>query len=196
MEYWDETGQGRHAFARKFWFRKFDLIWPSLTSYWPFLRSNLKMNATIVFCVPNEPYIMCYTTIMQHFHLVTLLDLTLPWPLLTMRPILSRYLLLPLKSLLTRFAFAAVTSRVVVADKTKSNIFGLWPDLELNCDLCKIFFLFIKTYSRAFDCRLAYLATAAGWRVSGGGGVKFTPASAAHSAGDPSAARVKPHSLF
>ena len=45
---------------------------------------------------------------------------------------------------------------------------------------------------RAFDGRLAQLATAAGSRVSRAGvGVIFSPASAPRPAGDPSAARVK-----
>ena len=54
LESWDKTGQDRLVFRRKFWFKKFDLFWPNLTLYWPFLGWNPKINATIVFCVPND----------------------------------------------------------------------------------------------------------------------------------------------
>ena len=77
LESWDKTGQDIPAFRRIFLFWKFDLVWPNLTFYWPFLGSNSKINATIVFCVPNDPYNMCRTTAMQYFHLVTSLDLDL-----------------------------------------------------------------------------------------------------------------------
>ena len=69
---------------------------------------------------------MCHTTVMQHFHLVTLIDLILASTfILTIRPILIRYLLLPLRSILAEFGFAAVISPVSVAHKAKSDCFVL-----------------------------------------------------------------------
>ena len=47
FESWNNTGQNGHVFVSKFWIRKFDLIWPSLTWNWPFLVSNLEMDVTI-----------------------------------------------------------------------------------------------------------------------------------------------------
>ena len=56
----------------------------------------------------------------------------------------------------------------------------------------KGFFNSLKRYLlRAFDCRLAHLARAILYRELAGGGGIFTLPSAAHSAGDPSTARVK-----
>ena len=127
-------------FGRKFWFWKFDLIWPSLTLYQRFLGSNIKINATIVFCVPNDSYNLCRTTVGQYFHLVTFLTWPWAWPLLTIRSLLIRFLLLRLKSLLAKFGFAAVICPVSVAGKAKSDGFDLWPDLDLAWDLLKKIF--------------------------------------------------------
>ena len=63
-----------------------------------------------------------------------------PWPLLTIRPILTRNLLQPLRSLLAKFGFAAIISRISVADKAKSDRLDLWPDRDLDCNLFKIYF--------------------------------------------------------
>ena len=73
---------------------------------------------------------------MQHFHLVTLLDLYL----LTIRSILIRYLLLPLRSPLAKFGFAVSISPVSADDKAKSDSFDLSPDLDMACDLLKKIF--------------------------------------------------------
>ena len=51
--------------------------WPYLTWPWPSLESTPKMNATIVFYVPNSPKNMRRTAHMHHLHLVTLFDQTL-----------------------------------------------------------------------------------------------------------------------
>ena len=48
-----------------------NLAWP-----WPF-SSQIKKNVTIEFHVPNELWHMCHTTLIKHFHLVTVFDLTL-----------------------------------------------------------------------------------------------------------------------
>ena len=67
-------------------------------------------------------------------------------------------------------------------------------NLDLTCVVT--FFIFfskfsLKKYSlRAFDYHLAHFATDAGLRVSKWVGLNFTPASAAHLTGDPSATQV------
>ena len=63
-----------------------------------------------------------------------------PWPLLSIRPILTHNLLQPLRSLLAKFGFAAIISRISVADKAKSDRLDLWPDRDLDCNLFKIYF--------------------------------------------------------
>ena len=58
---------------------------------------------------------------------------------------------------------------------SREQIRQTWPDLAVLVTFLR-FFNAVKEYSlRAFDCGLAHVATAAGSRVSsGGGGVKFT----------------------
>ena len=110
---------------------------------------------------------------MRHFHLVTLLGLTWPWPwpLFTIRPLPMHYLFLTLRSVLAKFGFAAVISPVSVADKAKSDGSELWTDLDVACDLLRKSSKSPKKHSlKAFDCRLARLATFAGSRVAGGWG--------------------------
>ena len=51
MESWEKkTRQDRLVFVRNFQFLTFYLIWPGLIWHCPFLRPNLKINATIEFC--------------------------------------------------------------------------------------------------------------------------------------------------
>ena len=104
--------------------------------------------------------------------------LTWPWPrpLLIIRSILICYLLNPLGSLLAEFGLAAVISPVSVADEAKSDVFDLWPDLDLTCDLLSFFFkLHTKYSSRAFVCRLVHLATTTRFWVRQGGEIRPPP---------------------
>ena len=55
------------------------------------------------------------------------------------------YFLHPLKSLLAKFGFAAVIGPVSVGDKAKSDDFDLWPDLDLTCDILKVFLIPLKS---------------------------------------------------
>ena len=86
---------------------------------------------------------MFHTTLVLHFHLATLFDLTLALILLSMKPILMcylfRYLGRVLAAGLSLVDFAAATSSVVVADKAKMTILTFSMALA---DLCsfKIFF--------------------------------------------------------
>ena len=52
-------------------------IWPYLEWPWPFLGSNLKMNVTTELCIRNGLQNICYATLMNHFHLASLLALAL-----------------------------------------------------------------------------------------------------------------------
>ena len=53
------------------------LISPTLIWHLSYLNPNLNMSVIIEFCIPNDPQSMLRMTLMQHFHLVTLLDLIL-----------------------------------------------------------------------------------------------------------------------
>ena len=66
---------------------------------------------------------MCRTTLIQHFHLVTLFDLTLTFTKYKAHTYMSPFH--PLRSLLAQFGFAAVISPVSVADKAKIDNFDL-----------------------------------------------------------------------
>ena len=72
---------------------------------------------------------MCHMTLMQHFHLETLFDLTLTLTFAYLKPILLCYLLHPLGSLMAEFGFAAVCSPVSVTIRQKVMI--LTADLTL-----------------------------------------------------------------
>ena len=47
------------------------------------------------------------------------------------------YILLSLWILLEKFAFAAIISPVSIVDMARSDDFGIWPDLDLICDILK-----------------------------------------------------------
>ena len=76
---------------------------------------------------------------MQHFHLLTLFDLTL-----TFIQYKVHTYMLPSSSRgkpLANFEFAAVGSLVLGADKAKSEDFDIRPDLDISCDLLNIFLI-------------------------------------------------------
>ena len=109
------------------------------------------------------------------------------------------YLLHPLRNHLAKFGLAAVIGPVLVADKTKSDDFDLWPGLD---DLLPFYDFQILFKSTHWELSIAASPTSL-WllvRELAGGGVcvcvKFTPASAARSAGDPSNARVNLHPVW
>ena len=72
--FWYKSGHVRHSLGRKFHF----LIWPSLTSSWPFLGSTVKWMSLLNFTLQIKR-LTCVThmTLMPHFHLVSLFGLTL-----------------------------------------------------------------------------------------------------------------------
>ena len=119
--------------------------------------------------------------------------LTWPWPLLSIWSTLICYLPHLLGNL-AKFELAAVISSVTVADKTKSDDFDLWPDLDRTCDLCRLKKMLKKCSSRAFDYRLTRPTTATRSRVGRWGGQlpPPPPPSGARSAKYPSGARVDP----
>ena len=118
--------------------------------------------------------------------------LTWPWPLLTIGPILTRNLLQPLRSLWGKFGFAAIISHISVADKSKSDRFDIWPDLDLAYDLFKKF----KKISESTHWEISIATSPASLRLlvrelaGGGNNIYPPPPRAPRSAGDPSAARV------
>ena len=92
------------------------------------------MNGNIAFYAPNDLQHMCRAALIQHFHLVTLIDLTVALTF-TYEPILIWYIFHPIGRMLAKFWFAAFMSPVSVANKAKSDEFDLRPDQELTCDL-------------------------------------------------------------
>ena len=84
---------------------------------------------------------MCYTTVMQHFHLVTLLNLTL-----TLTYYKAHTYTPPSSTPEKPFGIVWVRScysPVAGVDEAKSSVVDLRPDLDLICDLKKN-----KIYSR------------------------------------------------
>ena len=89
-------------------------------------------------------------SLMQHFHLVTLFDMTLTftwhkthaYTLCLKAYTLPKGRLRPLEGLLAEFGVAAAICTVSVADRAKDDDFELWRDLNLTCDL-KVFFNFL-----------------------------------------------------
>ena len=180
----DKSAQNRDIFVKKYWILKFDRIWPNLTWSWLFLGSNFKMSVT-----PNYlSQIIHKTFVARHLNNILIwwpyLTWPWPWPLLSIRPILLCYFFNRFVSFLAEFGSAAAISSVSVADKAKSDGFGLWPDLNLTCKLLRFFNLLTKYSSRAFVCRLAHLAMGKRSWVRQGRGSEFAP---------PPAGRVRPN---
>ena len=141
--------------------------------------------------------------LLQHFHLVTLFDLTLAFTFTQYNAhsyMLTFFIPLGWKPFGKAWVHSCYCSAVTAvhscypvspADKAKSDDFDLRPNLDLIVTYKRFFFNSHNEYLlRSFDGRLPHLATATGSRVSHGGG-GFTLPSAARSAGDPSAARGK-----
>ena len=110
-----------------------------------------------------------------------------PWPLLSIQFILICYLLHTLGSLMAKFGIATVLSPISEADEVNSDDFDLWPNIDLTCDLFKIFVNTLNKYLlKAFDLCLTHLTIAADSWVNWGRGFCCH-----HLAGDPSAVQVK-----
>ena len=77
----------------------------------------MKMRVTIKFYVQNDPYNMCHTIFMLHFHAVASFDLTLTLPVLSISLLLTRHLHHPFSCILAGFGLAVVSGLVSAADK-------------------------------------------------------------------------------
>ena len=81
---------------------------------------------------------MSRTTLMQHFHLVTLFDLTLTFTQYKVHTYMLPFSPLE-KPVLATLRLVAVISSVLAADRAKSGDFDICPCLDPTCDLLEFF---------------------------------------------------------
>ena len=170
LECWDQTRKDRRNYNEwmkllmTFWVWKFDLFWPDL---------ELSLTLSLVNCKYEcHNGILPLKWLRKHashgihtYNIFTYWSYATwawPWPALSTRPLVIRYLLHLLRNILAGFGLAAVVSPSSVAGMQKKTVI-LTFDLTLTWIVTSKDFLwsFLKKYSmRTFYRHLARLATA------------------------------------